>query len=92
MMEQPDTQRRGRFPYLILLSAFLALFAPAISHDGFQEYHPTVLIFLDCLRRFRSDWLSGIFIGGYILVCFLVIYGALRLVVSFVRRSARRES
>jgi len=90
-MEQSNTQVQGqqRFPYLILLSAFLALIAPAISHNGFEEYRPTVMIFLNGLRRFRSDWPGVIFIGAYIFVYFILIYGALRFMVFFVRRFTR---
>ena len=90
-MEQSNTQVQGqrRSPYLILLCVFLALIAPAISHNGFEEHHPTVMILLNGLRRFRSDWPGVIFIGAYIFVYFIVIYGAIRFVVFYLRRFTR---
>lgn len=86
MQSNNQTPADRRSPYLIFLSGLLALIAPAISHNGFEEYHPLGVILFDCLRHFRRDWPGVLFIGANIFVYFLVIYGVMRLVVGVVRR------
>ena len=100
-MEEADNTvnlRKARFPRWLLLSAFAASMAPALSLHGFDGYYPAFLAFLgwlgDTVSDWRSgsvvDWQSGWFIAGYIVVYFLVIYVAVRLLVALAHLLKKR--
>jgi hypothetical protein len=90
----PAVRPKGKFPKWVILSLFLAYFAPALElGDASGEYDPAGALVVGWLRDVLPDpgrdWASGLFIAGVFLVYFGIIYGFVRLVVSLVNQARR---